>query len=152
MLEVLDLKEFLLCVSFLILVQNKMNEIIKKAPSNLLRLPSKQKNIKKVADNKKNAKVSNLIFLTAIGHIITANGNTNVMFAILEPIMFPIAILDSLIILALMLTTNSGKLVPKEIKVNPIIYLGIPREDASSFPYLIIRSAPKYIKSALEKN
>ena len=62
MLEVLDLKEFLLCVSFLILVQNKMNEIIKKAPSNLLRLPSKQKNIKKVADNKKKCQSIKLNF------------------------------------------------------------------------------------------
>ena len=83
------------------------------------------------------------LFFTVNGSINTAHGNTNVIFAIFDPIMLPIAMLDSFIRLAFKLTTSSGKLVPKEIKVRPIIYLGIPKERANSLPCLIIKSAPK---------
>ena len=114
--------------------------------------PSRQKTYRNAADNKKNDKISKSIFFTAKGSINTAHGNTNVIFAMFEPIILPIGMLDSLIKLAFKLTTSSGKLVPKEIKVSPMIYLGMPKERPNSLTCLIIKSAPKYINKALEKN
>jgi hypothetical protein len=58
--------------------------------------------------------------LMAIGFIITITDRTNRILAMLEPTTLPITIAPSPLLLAIRLTTNSGRLVPNAITVNPI--------------------------------
>lgn len=64
--------------------------------------------------------------LNGIGKIIPDNPKTNKILNILEPTMLPIAKSDSPLRAAIMLVTNSGRLVPIAIIVNPITRSDIP--------------------------
>ncbi len=59
--------------------------------------------------------------LVVIGFIIAINPITSRMFAMFEPITFPIAIPGEFIIVAVSDALNSGKLVPIAIIVKPIM-------------------------------
>ena len=56
----------------------------------------------------------------AIGLIITTTESTRRILAILDPTTFPITIEPSPLVLAIRLTTSSGRLVPNAITVKPI--------------------------------
>ena len=83
-------------------------------------------NNNKIAAKIANAPSNKNSALNGIGNIKPAMPRTNSILKMFEPTMLPIAISDSPLRAAIILVTNSGKLVPNATTVNPITRSDIP--------------------------
>ena len=89
-----------------------------------------------------------------IGYIIALTPKTSVELTIIVPIWLPIVMLGCLSIIALVPNTNSGRVVPKDIKKRPI-NIGLSANSSEIIEaYLIILSADKNsnTKDAMKTN
>ena len=87
-----------------------------------------------------------------MGVITSVIPNTKPILAIFDPITLPITIPDSPRSVAIILTINSGKLVPNATKVIPTTILGMENFSAMVLLLSIKYSAPKNNKRAPTKN
>ncbi len=84
--------------------------------------------------------------LIFIGFVKAAAPRTTVVFAIFDPIMFPMAISTLPLTAAEILTTSSGNEVPNAIMIIPMIHSEIPKLFAISEALSTVKCAPMMTK------
>lgn len=85
----------------------------------------------------------NIIFVVAIGEIMSVNPRINNMLKMLLPIALPIAMSVFLLYAAVTLVISSGRLVPMDTMVKPTSVSLIPRLNAISFAESTTKFPPR---------